>query len=395
MIAYMCYRHNEEPKKLELFSRIEEKRWKEGYKVEHFSCPTSRIPVEHVDALYLTCVGGNYGVLADKFRAINPDVRIYDLDDGEIEKDYVEKNRTPRATIVEFTSEPWWKTIFWASLEKGLEASGFAVDRVHMASNRTVERPKSSDIVFQWASKERQKAIWNKYTALNENCTCVCVEHGYWERDKQCMLMPDFKRIGLNGHGDYLQFRRNLDKRRKAYIIPMQLGGDEQLKDLECHQSIQQWVIDTYKRLKECTGKPVYVRPHPVVKSCGLTDEIPKEDILPLGDGNRWQENTLDRDLAQAYAWVTWNSTSGVEAMLHGVPVIQMGDRPEINDYVYNDITPEICQDIEKKGKRTTDMLKKYNDILPLLAGQQKSASELESIDYRKFLKVTNEQEVL
>jgi hypothetical protein len=60
------------------------------------------------------------------------------------------------------------------------------------------------------------------------------------------------------------------------------------------------WARDTVERLRRYTQRPVRLRPHP---------------------GNEPPKKPLIEDLEGAFAVVIWSSSSGVEALIEGIPV--------------------------------------------------------------------------
>ena len=411
MRALLVYRADESQDKLRQFDEIAERLagdavWVERYDGISRLCP---IPLDVTQA-YLTDCEGNYLKLAARIKARCPDCKIYDVSHGgqefitdwtqvdpnvqkpeakaihvEGEPHFEHKDGQPHAVIVKFPSEPEWKELLWNGIHEGLHNSGWNVTVIRQNHAKVVEQPIRCDMLFQWAAKQAQVENTRRFQGVNTSVLNVCVEHGYWARRENCVLMPNYKRTCLNGSADASVFKIQGRKKREYYVIPMQVHGDEQIKTLEDVKPIWQWVTEAYNALKACTDVPVKVRPHPVRKQEAFNTQVPPEDILGLGNGDRWEENTLDRDLRSAYAVVSWNSTFIADAMLHDVPVIQLGDRDETWDYTLHEINKEVCKDIEERGKQSRNLLTGYKKIVPQLAGQQKNYDALKAMDWNGF----------
>jgi len=402
----------QEPKK-GAFTSIEMSLKAKEFYVERYEGISRLCPIDlDLKRAYLTDCEGNYLKLAARMKIRCPNIEIYDMSNGaqrfetdwhkidpnvpkpeskrihvDGEPDYDMIEGRPLASIVKFHAEPHWKEHIWNGIHEGLYKSGWNVKVVRMTPAKQVMDAEKSDMVFQWAAKEPQRVIDRQYKNLNDKCLTVCVEHGYWQRNKYCVLMPSLTRTSLNGSVDPSIFKVAGRKKREYWVIPMQVSGDEQIKDLEQTKPIWDWVTDMYHELKRHTDKPVKVRPHPVRSDEARNCRIPQEDILGLGNGDRWTENTIGRDLKAAYGIVSYNSTMIADGMLHDVPVIQMGKREETEPYTFHEISKEIAEDVENKGKKTQALLRGYKKIVPQLAGQQKDYEALCAYDWNKFYK--------
>ena len=74
------------------------------------------------------------------------------------------------------------------------------------------------------------------------------------------------------------------------------------------HTDHVQWLQDTAVEIRKHTRRPVRFRPHPLGK-------------IPPIEGCDYSTEPFFKDLARAHAVVTFNSNSGVEALISGVPV--------------------------------------------------------------------------
>lgn len=93
-----------------------------------------------------------------------------------------------------------------------------------------------------------------------------------------------------------------------AVVIMGQVPGDASIEGV----NMQRWYADAIEACKRF-GLPVYFRPHPVAIERGHT-EVPA-GVQSLG-------GSLADALARARYVITYNSNSGVDAVLAGVPTI-------------------------------------------------------------------------
>lgn len=95
-------------------------------------------------------------------------------------------------------------------------------------------------------------------------------------------------------------------------LLLMQRDGGWSMKGLDPIQ----WVRQKHQQLRQVTDLPIVVRPHPGKKI----------DLTPLRDLNiqisHSSQRTLQQDLSQARAACVFNSSSGVAAILEGVPLM-------------------------------------------------------------------------
>lgn len=122
---------------------------------------------------------------------------------------------------------------------------------------------------------------------------------------------------GLNGRADFRNESSPPDRWNKHgvdihpwkhdgdyYLIMGQVNGDMSIHGV----NIENWYASIYEELKSRTQKPVYFRPHPLSRASHAS--------LPTLDGE------LDIQLRRACGVATYNSNSGVDAALAGVPVM-------------------------------------------------------------------------
>lgn len=161
----------------------------------------------------------------------------------------------------------------------------------------------------------------------SKNLDVIVLETGYINRGdgENCHYAAGFN--GLNGRADF----RNHDspddraiKLRRAGLLRVLnwLNGGEHVVvcgqvpwDASCEPSItgahhEMWIAATLERLAAYTRRKILFRPHPLARNA-----LRKFDVEYSVNG------ALIEDLEKAHAVVTFNSNSGVEAMLWGIPV--------------------------------------------------------------------------
>jgi hypothetical protein len=174
-------------------------------------------------------------------------------------------------------------------------------------------QPIACDLAVFWSHKkypiiEAQKKTGRDYLVL---------EHGYIGDRISEYASAGYN--GLNGNADFVNqdmppdrwllfFREYLKPWRPEgnYIVIMgQVPGDQSIRGTD----FTGWVAETAKGLRERFDVPIYFRPHPL---SGRQDAAG----VPLIHGD------LHYVLADALGVVTFNSNSGVDALLEGVPTM-------------------------------------------------------------------------
>lgn len=191
------------------------------------------------------------------------------------------------------------------------------------ATVRPIESYKPCDVAIIFGGvKKSYPATWTKKKVLENHAgrRLLMVESAFQRRG-------EYYQIGWGGTAGNADFRTDaatpidrfdalqLDVRRwrgRHYgpiVVCGQLPRDVQVQDVDHCQWIRD-TVDFYVR----QGEQVWFRPHPKMDSVGNYG-VPKKltNCEPL-------EKVLD----VARCFVTWNSTSAVDAVIAGVPVIAM-----------------------------------------------------------------------
>jgi len=124
---------------------------------------------------------------------------------------------------------------------------------------------------------------------------------------------------GLNGRADFKNTSCPADRAQKlgVELKPWKQGNNvilcgqvpwDAAVDFSDHK---EWLQKTARAIFLMTDRPVIFRPHPKAK-------------LPPIEGTVYSTRPLAQDLEDAYCCVTFNSNSGVEAVLAGVPTVTM-----------------------------------------------------------------------
>ena len=127
---------------------------------------------------------------------------------------------------------------------------------------------------------------------------------------------------GLNGRADFknkgMPSDRS-DKLRKASLLHCLNWKVDGEKIILCgqvpwdasvdHSDHVQWLKKTAGKIQSVTERTIVFRPHPLA-------------TLPPLEGCEYSTEKLEYDLEDAHCVVTFNSNSGVEALIRGVPVI-------------------------------------------------------------------------
>lgn len=161
--------------------------------------------------------------------------------------------------------------------------------------------------------------IWNRYGIYERNAerfegqggTVLVAENGYWGKDAGGVQYYALARRGHNGSGWWPDGGRERLDRLGIELKPWRADGGH---ILICAQrgigsrtmaSPMDWHNTAARRLRALTKREIVVRPHP-------------EDVNLRGA----KLPPLEEQMRGAWAVVVWSSTSGVKALLEGIPVL-------------------------------------------------------------------------
>ncbi len=202
----------------------------------------------------------------------------------------------------------------WAgAFVEGLARHGIVPTVVEGGRGRADREPVPADLAVFWGHRRRkiieaQKAAGADYLVL---------EHGFMG-DRREWTSAGFN--GLNGRADFrlharqdrVRFDTNFSDLMQpwrtggAYALLLgQVPGDMSIRGLD----IDKWYSEQIAKMQKCSDLPIKFRPHP------------KAAHAPLPAGLDVIGGTLADAFAGAAFAVTFNSNSGVEAALAGVPV--------------------------------------------------------------------------
>jgi hypothetical protein len=160
---------------------------------------------------------------------------------------------------------------------------------------------------------------WNSYRWNDANWNNANVDSIRWDRFQK---LTNIKFTDWNSPGD-------------AIIIMGQKEGDSSLVKIyqQGYESIYDWIGDQISEIRKHSDRKIIIRPHPRNLDRGaklttrLIDKLALVDVViseNLTSGGNQGGKGLDADLAQAHCVVTYNSLSGVEAVVKGIPVFAL-----------------------------------------------------------------------
>ncbi|MFO7971577.1 MAG: hypothetical protein R6U40_07485 [Desulfobacterales bacterium] len=209
----------------------------------------------------------------------------------------------------------------------GLKRHGLTAEWLHQT------RYKPCDLAVIWGVRfphiiQGQKECGGDY---------LVIERGYF-RDRMAYCSLGFN--GLNGRAEFLAkdmppkrwFHHGVKiekwKTGGDYILLMgQVEGDQSLNG----KNIRHWYERVMTRVKELTDMPVYYRPHP--QSRRFVGRLRCAG---------YKTDSLEESLSGAMCAITYNSNSGVDAVLNGVPVIAMDRGSMAWDVAQHEITMDM-----------------------------------------------------
>lgn len=160
-----------------------------------------------------------------------------------------------------------------------------------------------------------------------------------------------FNQLGLKYEG----WKKN---RGNKIVIALQLAGDASLRN----NDINEWCIDSIRKLRKYTDRPIEIRTHPGVSDKGIGNheglfkafafepELSKNVTFVNGREIEWEKQILD-----AYAVVSYTSGLSIDAVLNGVPVIACDE----GNFAWN-ISETKLENIEKMHIPQEDIVRQW-----------------------------------
>lgn len=222
-----------------------------------------------------------------------PQVGIFFPDDPEMHVEVLEAF----AAGLEETQTPFFR----ASLEKGWKPCDVSVT-FGVSKNATTR----GQLVGEVLSAHRRSGGRS-----------LIIERGFLRRDRYFMVGWD----GLNGRADFSNANSPSDRWEELNIEvkPWRTSGDHIVLSgqVPWDASVQHtdhitWCQNTAKTLERMTQRPIIFRPHPCQ---------PSAIDMSSTQVRYSRAATLQEDLQNAWALITFNSNSGVEGAIQGCPV--------------------------------------------------------------------------
>lgn len=167
----------------------------------------------------------------------------------------------------------------------------------------------------------------------------IVVERGFIERHRYFMVGWS----GLNGRADYRNRNSPSDRWQalKTAVAPWRTDGEHVLLcgQVPWDASVQHtdhvtWCRETAQAILDITNRPVRFRPHPAQPAAVDMADLEVE----LSNANSLQD-----DMKNAWAVVTFNSNAGVEATLAGVPAF-VADSGAMGYSILNRSLEALCE---------------------------------------------------
>ena len=211
--------------------------------------------------------------------------------------------------VIYRAGQPWAEPKLDAFVE-GLRQHGIEPEQ------RRAEDWRVSDLAVVWA--HRDVALHNMQGAAGKHY--LVLERGYIGDIENRRRWTSAGFDGLNGRADFCNEDVGPDRWQKHFgdamqpwkddgdyaLLMGQVRGDASLVGVD----IEDWYTEAAQALSGL-GWTVMFRPHP-------------RDRMQAPDGAYVLESSLDSALEGAALVVTWNSNSGVDAVLAGVPTVAM-----------------------------------------------------------------------
>lgn len=223
----------------------------------------------------------------------------------------------PKVCIYWPDSVAKWVIPWLTAVERGFQKHGVTPEKSTYKSAKDNSNP-NYDLAVFWS--HRPKHIINRQLEAGKDY--LVMERGY-VGDRQA-----FTSMGFNGLNGYAQFYANnmsndrwnkyfehyMQNWRKDYgdyvLLIGQIQGDISIEGL----NVRQWCQDICNQIKNIDSRiRVRFRQHPLELQRGTNWNI---------NGAEWSNNSLIEDFDGARCCITYNSNTGVEAVLWGVPTV-------------------------------------------------------------------------
>ena len=126
------------------------------------------------------------------------------------------------------------------------------------------------------------------------------------------------------------QIRNQLNISVKPYrqhgnhiLLCLQRNGGWSMKNYD----VMQFCHETIQEIKRYTDRPIIVRGHPGDKKTAIYLKLNYPNVIISSNAS------IEQDLSNAWATVTYNSSPGVASFINGVPVFQKDPDPEYSMY--------------------------------------------------------------
>ena len=197
--------------------------------------------------------------------------------------------------------------------ERCLRAIGKALHNVDYINLRDGYRDCNISITFGIPKKATKRGELVQNIFSQHQGRHLIIEKGYIKRDEYYSIGWG----GLNGRADFMNKDRLPDRWTRLNIKLQGLSQGESV--LVCgqvpwdasvqHINYSKWCAETLAKIKRMTNRDIIFRPHPLQKEAIKTSGVTMST-----------ENTLTEDLRRSFCTVAFNSNSGVESILGGVP---------------------------------------------------------------------------
>lgn len=169
-------------------------------------------------------------------------------------------------------------------------------------------------------------------------------------------------------------------------VVALQLPGDASLRG----QDINEWALDSVKRIRSVCDRRIVVRCHPLVSERGFAEHhelaghilMAGMDKIKFSDGAQvsWSE-----DIKGAYCTVTYSSGMAIDSVLAGIPTIACDE----GNFAWG-ISSNMIEQIVELRCASSDEIKQW---MRFLAGCQYSLEEMQ--DSTAWINILNTLERL